>query len=98
MESRSYDPSPGIAVTSESTLDLESGHLCAVSVVNRLFDTQCFRLLIPAPSQRFHRIIWIPQRDGTLSSKVVIRRRQELILATPSLSTSQLRLNPNHNL
>lgn len=32
MESSSYDPSPGIAVTSESTLDLESGHLSAVCV------------------------------------------------------------------
>lgn len=32
MESPSYDPSPGIAVTSESTLDLESGHHSAVCV------------------------------------------------------------------
>ena len=37
MESPSYDPSPGIAVTSESTLDLESGHHSAVCVVNHLF-------------------------------------------------------------
>jgi hypothetical protein len=32
MESSSYDPSSGIAVTSESTLDLERGHQSAVCV------------------------------------------------------------------
>ena len=47
MESPSYDLFPGIAVTSENTLDLESGHYSAVCVVNHLIDMQYFRFSDP---------------------------------------------------
>jgi hypothetical protein len=43
-ESLSLDPSPEIAVTSESTLDLESGHHSAVCVVRSSFITHSFSL------------------------------------------------------
>ena len=74
MEPPSFDPSSGIAITSESTLDLEIGHHSAVCVVRSSFVMHaCFRSLIPALGQRFRQIIWIPHRSGMPSSKVVIR-------------------------
>lgn len=42
MESPSYDQSPGITVTSESTLDLESGNHSAVCVVKFFLTSDAF--------------------------------------------------------
>jgi len=43
-ESLSLDPSPEITVTSESTLDLESGHHSAVCVVRSSYVAHTFSL------------------------------------------------------
>jgi hypothetical protein len=43
-ESLSLDPSPEITVTSESTLDLESGHHSAVCVVRSSYGAHSFSL------------------------------------------------------